>query len=337
MGRVDMTPMGPPDILTDWTATPVWWAVMIVATAAYLVGIARCGRAGGAWPWSRTAAWSGAMALLVVTLNSSAATFAHHLFWMHMITHLLLIMVIPLLLVLAQPVRLAMESSGPVGAGRVRTVMTHRVTRFVTSPAFSVPVYAAVLVGTHLTGFQQAMSEHGWIHTSETVVYIVSGYLLLLPTIGGEFSGHDLSHPVRFVTLLIAMGPDTLVGIVLMLTDRPLAPAYGESRLGWGPDALADQNIAGAIMWFGGDGLMMLLLVLVAGQWIRAETHRKPGEARRVSWLDRARQEATLATGSQGDATGDSYDIDGDDAALAAYNARLAALHAAEGASRTRR
>ncbi|MGU3291437.1 cytochrome c oxidase assembly protein [Williamsia sp. M5A3_1d] len=326
-----------PDLLTDWTSTPVWWAVMVVATAAYLLGVQRSRRAGVVWPWARTAAWVGAMALLVVTLNSSAAAFAHHLFWMHMITHLLLIMVIPLLLVSAQPVRLAMESSGPVGAGRVRAVMTHRITRFFTSPAFSVPVYAAVLVGTHLTGFQQAMSEHMWIHDGEMVLYLVSGYLLLLPTIGGEFSGHDLSHPVRFVTLLIAMGPDTLVGIVLMLTDRPLAPAYGESRLGWGPDALADQNIAGAIMWFGGDGLMMLLLVLVAGQWIRAETHRTPGEARRVSWLDRARQEATLATAADGDSTGDTYDIDGDDAALAAYNARLAALHAAESSPRARR
>ncbi len=325
-----MAPMTRPDLLGDWTMTPAWWVVMAVATVLYLRGV-RCSARTGSTPWPvhRTLSWFGAMAMLVVSLNSGVAMYAHHVFWVHMLVHLMLIMVIPVLLVVAQPIRLALDTLGPSGAQRLRAVMTHRITRFLTSPAFSVPLYVAVLVGTHLTGFQQAMSAHMWIHTTESVVYLLSGYLLLLPTIGGEFSGHDLSHPVRFVTLLISMGPDTLVGVVLMLTDRPLAPAYGDSRMGWGPSALSDQSIAGAIMWFGGDGLMMLLLVLVAGQWIRSETHPDPNRPRRQSWLDNARRSATMgfderATSVSGD------DLDSDEAALAAYNARLAEMYQRE-------
>ncbi|GGF14817.1 hypothetical protein GCM10007298_08670 [Williamsia phyllosphaerae] len=326
-----MSPMTRPDLLSDWTITPAWWAVMAVTTALYLIGVRRAAhRSPTTWPVYRTLSWFGAMVILVVALNSGVAMYSHHLFWVHMLVHLMLIMVIPLLLVVAQPIRLGLDTLGPTGAQRLRGFMTHRVTRFFTSPAFSVPLYAAVLVGTHLTGFQQAMSENMWIHETESVVYLVSGYLLLLPTIGGEFSGHDLSHPVRFVTLLISMGPDTLVGVILMLTDRPIAPAYGESRMGWGPSALADQNIAGAIMWFGGDGLMMLLLVLVAGQWIRAETHPDPDRPRRQSWLDSARRSATMGE------DGESDDIDSDEAALAAYNARLAKMYGDEPASRRR-
>lgn len=308
-----------PDLLTDWTVTWAWWAVIAVAVVGYAVGVVRVRR----WPVGRIAALAAAVVLLVVVLNSPVAAFAHHLFSVHMIVHLLLIMVIPLLVVLAQPIRLAVEASSETGARRIRAVLTFPVTRFLTSPAFTVPLYAAVLVGTHLTGFQQLISENMAVHEAETVLYLVSGYLFLLPCIGTEISGHELSHPVRFVTLLIAMGPDTLVGVVLMLTGTEIAPAYAASRMGWGPDPLADQSLAGAIMWFGGDGLMMCLLLVVAAQWIRSDRTRDPSEPRRTSWLDSARREATIGDGSGGPES----DLDDDEAALAAYNARLRELH----------
>ncbi|GAA2061217.1 cytochrome c oxidase assembly protein [Williamsia deligens] len=310
-----------PDLLTSWTVTWTWWVVIAVVVGAYVVGSARV----RPWPVGRSAAMAGAVVLLVAVLNSPLAVFSHHLFSVHMIVHLLLIMVIPLLLVLAQPIRLAVEASSPTTSARIRGFMTFPVTRFVTSPAFTVPLYAAVLVGTHLTGFQQVMGQHSWVHESETVLYLVTGYLFLLPCIGTEISGHQLSHPVRFVTLLIAMGPDTMVGVVLMLTATEIAPVYSASRMGWGPDPLADQSLAGAIMWFAGDGLMMVLLLVVAGQWIRTDRSRDPSEPRRTSWLDNARREATLGSPTAGD--DDTTDMDDDDAALAAYNARLREMH----------
>lgn len=64
-------------------------------------------------------------------------------------------------------------------------------------------------------------------------------------------------------------------------------------------------------MWFGGDGLMMVLMVVVAGQWIRS------GDLRSVSlgpWLDRIVFQATLGTQDDG-----SIHLDNDEAALAAY------------------
>jgi putative membrane protein len=108
------------------------------------------------------------------------------------------------------------------------------------------------------------------------------------------------------------MGPDTLVGIILMMTGSALAPAYAASRVWW-PIALVDQAAAGAIMWFGGDGLMMAL----GGRWIASgDASRRLGP-----WLDRIRNQTVLGADSDSD-----IDID-DDAALDAYNTRLAALH----------
>ncbi|WP_237421835.1 cytochrome c oxidase assembly protein [Gordonia sp. SID5947] len=317
-----------PDFWTSWTATPIVWVLLAVATLAYAVGAIRVGH----WPVSRSASWVLAMALFVVSLNSGVASFAHHLFWMHMVVHLLMITVIPLFLVLAQPIRLCSLALGARGGTAVERAMTSSAIRFITAPMFTVPLYTAVLVLTHLTGFQQQMSEHMWIHQSELVLYLVSGYLLLLPLVGDELTGHDYSYAARFVTLLVAMGADTFVGVILMLTSYEIAPAFSASRAGWGaesilnPSAMADQSAAGAIMWWAGDGLMMCLLVFLAWEWIRAEglgRGRQDSAARhlgkvRPSFLESARRDA-LGT--------DSVDVDDDEAALAAYNARLAAMH----------
>ena len=57
---------------------------------------------------------AGGMVVLVVALNSSMAVYAHSLFWVHMLVHLILIMVAPVLLVWAQPVRLVRDARRPI-------------------------------------------------------------------------------------------------------------------------------------------------------------------------------------------------------------------------------
>ncbi|MGH3814844.1 MAG: cytochrome c oxidase assembly protein [Pseudonocardiaceae bacterium] len=68
-----------------------------------------------------------------------------------------------------------------------------------------------------------------------------------------------------------------------MLTEYPLAPSTMLMRPGWGPTLIEDQHWAGAIMWVGGDGLMLLLMVAVAVQW-----SARGSQARLGDWLESA-------------------------------------------------
>lgn len=306
-------------ILGAWTWSPVVDLIVALGVCSYLTAVIRHRRAGHDWPWHRLGCALAAALLLIVTANSALAVYGHQLFWVHMLVHLLLIMVIPALVIFAQPIRLLHDSGRPGVRTAVERVVNSRCFRLFTTPWVTVPIYAAVLVLTHLTGFQQAMSEHMWIHHGEQLLYLVAGYLLFLPLLGGELTATPRMPPfLRFVVLAICMGPDTLVGVVLMMTGSPIAPAYAESR-DWGPPALTDQALAGAIMWFGGDGLMMIFMVVVGGLWVASGDR----EVSLGPWLDRIRAQSTL-----GADVDPSMDIDDDDAALRAYNARLAALHA---------
>lgn len=311
-----MQPPRWPQLLGDWTATPIASLVIGLVFVAYLWMAWRCTRDGGRWSAVRLLAAAGAVLSLVLAINSPLAVYGANLFWAHMLVHLLMIMVVPVLVVAAQPIKLAHSCfPRPVDA-----LVSSRPFRFVTHPAFTVPLYAITIVGTHLTGFPQLMVTHMWVHNLELILYFVSGYLLFLPLVGDEMTGRRLPHPMRFGLLAICMLPDTVVGVALMMTSTVLAPAFADSRMGWGPSALTDQNAAGAIMWVGGDGLMMLLMLVVAREWIATR------DGSMGSWLDGIRQRETIGTTPDADRP-DGTGIDADDAALAAYNAKLAALH----------
>ena len=306
------------DVLTTWTFSPVADVVLLLAAFGYMGLVVRLWRRGERWPPVRIVSWCAALVCLVLVLDSAVAIYAHQLFTAHMVVHLMMITVIPALLVWAQPIRLLHQGGGRHTRGVIDRARLRWPWRALLSARLTVPLYAAVLALTHLTGFQQAMATHMWIHDAELLLYLVSGYLLLVPLAGEELSVEPpWPYGLRLLVLAVCVGPDTLVGVTLMMSSTVLAPAYAASR-SWGPDALTDQNIAGVIMWLGGDGLMMLLMVLVAGLWVRSgNSARSFGP-----WLDGVRRRATLGEFASG-----GGDIDDEQAALDAYNARLAALH----------
>ncbi len=305
-------------LLRVWTFAPVTDGLIAVLIGGYFALVFCHRRAGHDWPAARSACALAAASFMILAANSALAVYGRQLFSAHMVVHLLLIMVVPAFAVWAQPIRLLRDAGGPRTAAAVERLEACSTFRFLTSPWFTAPFYAAVLVLTHLTGFQQAMSQHMWIHHSEQALYVLAGYLLFLPLLGAELTAAPLAPFLRFVVMAFCMGPDTLVGVVLMMTRSPVAPAYAASR-DWGPTALADQSLAGAIMWFGGDGLMMVLMLVVAGQWM-VSGDRAVGLG---PWLDRIRASSLLPDDGYA-----ALDIDEDEAALAAYNARLAELHA---------
>jgi putative membrane protein len=73
------------------------------------------------------------------------------LFWIHMIQHVLLCMVVPPLLILGRPLGL-LRTAGPAQPRRAaEPALRSRTVSALTFPAAGLAVYAAVITGTHLT------------------------------------------------------------------------------------------------------------------------------------------------------------------------------------------
>jgi cytochrome c oxidase assembly factor CtaG len=315
---------------TEWQFAPVVTASVAVLAILYLVGIARVRRRHPARPWPALRSLSFFAGLLAVVLatESSIGAYDDVLFSVHMVQHLMLIMVAPPLMVAGRPVTLLLHASRNPLHTWTKTVIRSRVVSAVTCPPVAAILYAATIVGTHLTGFMNLTLQHEGIHDAEHVLYLVVGYLYFLPLLGSEPIRWKMSFPSRFLLLALSMPVDTFVGVVLLQANHELFGAYAKTGRTWGPSLLSDLHAGGAIMWVGGDAIMFVLVLCVFVVFMRDKrAHGSMGD-----WLEGARSQAlqdnvSHAGGSAPQRSnlrrGQTVD---DDEHLAAYNDYLARL-----------
>ena len=194
-----------------------------------------------------------------------------------------------------------------------------------THPFVGMAVYAVVIFYTHLTPFMDHMAHDPALMTAEQVAYVAAGWLMLLPLIGQEPIRWQTPYLLRLALLVVAMIPDTFVGIILLQTEKDPFPAYMAMRPSWATSSVHDLQIGGALMWSAGDGLMMCLCIGLVISLIAGGTRDQVlGD-----WLESVRtstfEDHVARTGGHLTA-GRRATIDDDDDALAAYNAMLGRL-----------
>lgn len=285
------------------------------------------------WPLGRTLSWLAGLAVIAVATLSSVGVYDDLLFWVHMVQHLLLIMVAPVLLVLGRPGILALHASrNPVHMLLKRVFRSWPVT-VITCPPVAAAAYAATVILTHLTGFMNLVLTDQTVHDGEHLLYLVVGFVYFLPAIGDEPIRWRLSYPARAALVLVSMPVDTLTGVVLTMYPSNPWPAYAAVHQAWMPSLVTDVHWGGAVMWIGGDAIMAVLMVIVAVWWARAAGTSKAS----LGWLEAARHAAlaehTRAPAGAGPGpeagAGPSRpraDVDNDEDTRAAYNAWLAGL-----------
>jgi cytochrome c oxidase assembly factor CtaG len=311
-----LSPLTWSSLLTTWRLEPGWLVACALLAIAYLNARRRSGRRSTVRPWRGVAFVLGCVSLWA-TVASGVGAYAMSVFWMHMVLHLTLIMIVPALLVLGHPLTVVVE--GPSYRGcppLLRAALSSRLSGVLTHPLTGLVVYTATIIGTHLTGFMDQMARHDWLMTGEQVLYVAAGWWFLLPLIGEEPIRYRPPYLLRMVLLVAAMVPDTIVGIVLLQSSSVPFPAMMAAHPTWAPAALDDVQIGGGLMWAAGDGLMMAIAVALMISVICS-----PDRQRLLlgSWLERVRA-AAVGTGID-----DGPGIDSE-ASREAYNRRLSRL-----------
>ncbi len=127
---------------------------------------------------------------------------------------------------------------------------------------------------------------HENVHNAEHLLYLVVGYLYLLPLIGSEPIRWRLSYPIRLIFLFIAMPVDAFTGVALgSYSSDPFPVTSGMRSRTWGPSPLDDVHIGGAVMWVGGSAIMFVLIMFTFLAWTRQS---QSVDSR--GWLETARR-----------------------------------------------
>ena len=201
------------------------------------------GRGGG-----RRRFWPG-VACVVVALQSGIDAYDDRLLSVHMVQHMLLLMLAPLLLLGGRPALLAAAPRSAAGAA-LRSPAAAADSRADASRGRASASSRSRRAGTHLPAFYDATLRHAALHELEHACTCSPGC-----SCGGRCSTairsprQRLSGLGRLVYVIVAMLPMALVGAYLNRAPDARLPGLRPPARALGISARDDQQQAGAIMW----------------------------------------------------------------------------------------
>jgi putative copper resistance protein D len=302
---------GPPTvarILFDWRFDLIFGSAALVFAALYVAALVRLARRGDKWPPGRTLSWMLGCLVLLFATSSGVGRYMPAMFSMHMVVHMCLSMLIPILLVLGAPVTLALRAlpaagrDDPPGMREWLLAALHsRLSRFLTNPVVATVLFVAGFYGLYLSNlFDSTASSHAG-HLAMNLHFLLSGYLFYWVVIGVDPTPRPIPPLAKVAVVFASLPLHAFFGVVLMGTKKVLGADYYRSLgLSWHTDLLGDQRLGGGIAWAAGEFPLVIVMLALLIQWARSDR-------RTATRLDRAAERD-------------------DDAELVAYNAMLAQL-----------
>lgn len=249
--------------LNQWHFGPLAIVMMAVAGAVYLAGVRRIGQ----WPAPRSISFTLGLLVTFLATQSVIGVYDMSRHAAHMVQHLLLIMVAAPLFAFAAPLEL-LRRAVPACERLFQTLPV----RIVLNPIIGFALYAVFIPASHLSGLFDLMLRSMWFHHFEQIAFLVSGYLFFRHAIGVE-NESELHPGLRLVYVMAAVPIDTVTGLALAMSSHNPFPSYLNSMRS-PHEILSDIHLGGAIMWIGGDALMLLLLIPLVVRWLKFETAR---------------------------------------------------------------
>ena len=295
------------DWLTVWRIDWLWFGVALLAVTLYLLGVETMRKRGDSWPVLRTICWVLGWVLFVWATSGAPGVYGRLLFSVHMVMHMTVAMAVPILLVLAAPVTLALRTlksrrDNTLGPRELLLAMVHsRYLSVIGNPVVaSVIFFGTLIVFYYSPLFELALRTHTG-HVLMITHFLLAGYLFAWVLVGVDPGPKRWPSALLLVILFGTISFHAFFGVALTTGSTLLAPAFFEGlHLPWAVDLLSDQRTGGAVAWGIGELPTLVLALLVTLAWVRSDG----AESKR---LDR------------------QADRD-EDAELKAYNAHLAAM-----------
>jgi putative membrane protein len=264
-------PIEPGTLLTRWSWTPFALLGCGAGAAWYLAASRRVVASGTPVSSRRTAAFLSGIAVLVIALASPIDTYADVSFTVHMVQHLLLSFVAPPLLALGAPIALALRASSPRTRSRLRGWLRGRTARALANPVVGFVAFATLPFVVHFSPLFDLALRNAWVHAGEHLLLLAVGAIYWWPLVGADPIPHRPSHAARVLSMLLMLPAQSFLALAISSASAPLYATYAALPAPFGPNALADQRAAAAVMWVVGAILTISFALLAADAWRRAE------------------------------------------------------------------
>jgi putative membrane protein len=205
-----------------------------------------------------------------------------YLFVVHMVQHMLLTYVAPLVLLLATPEWLARLV---LGRGRVK-----RVFDFLARPVPAALAFNVVLLFTHAPFMVNLAVSNAAVHYLVHTAMVATAFMMWIP-VAGPLPELRLSYPGQMLYLFVISIVPTVPAGWLTFADGAVYSAYDIPARLWGQSVTDDQQLAGFVMKVVGGGFIWLVITIRFFQWASrySDTDKaidQAGPAHELTWSD---------------------------------------------------
>jgi putative copper resistance protein D len=277
-----------------------WLSVLlIVAAGLYLYGVQRLRMRGDHWPLARTVAFlAGGLGSIALVTVTGVEAYDTTLLSAHMVQHMVLAMIAPIFLALGAPVTLALRTLPQRWRRRLVAVLHSRAAKVLAFPLVSYGIFVGNPFVLYFTDLYRLSLAHEWLHQIVHAHFILSGCLFFWPLLGLDPLPGRWPYPGRALLMLLSTPFHAILGLTIMDGRTPIAGGWYQSlHLSW-VDAAADQQLAGGILWAGGELVSVTMLGVLVVQWMRQADKEARNVDRRLDLTAAARRAAVATAGA---------------------------------------
>ena len=181
-----------------------------------------------------------------------------YLYFVHMVQHTLLTLVVPPVMLLATPEWLARLV---IGRGRVAAAV-----RRLARPVPAGLAFNGLALLSHWQVIVNTSSSNGLFHYGMHSALVITAVLFWLP-VCGPFPELRISQPGQMIYLFVASIIPTVPGGWLTFAEGAVYSVYDIPERLWGIDVTSDQQIAGLVMKLGAGTYLWTLIALIFFSW----------------------------------------------------------------------
>ncbi|MXY91865.1 MAG: cytochrome c oxidase assembly protein [Caldilineaceae bacterium SB0670_bin_27] len=274
-------------LLQSWDLSPEILVPLALLGALHFAGWLRLrrrsvGRFANRW---RLASYTGGILILALALLSPIAVLSGQLFSIHMVQHLLLMMVAPPLLLLANPFPTflwALPTRMRVAVATAFRRLAHwlavnsffgRTVLKATSPGSAWALYVLIFFAWHDGNAYSLALQFGFLHGLEHFTFVGAALLFWWHVTAAAPRIHPKPAQWMRVAYVLAMiPPNMLLGVALSFAQTPIYPYYESVPRLYGLSVMDDQVWGGLIMWIPGSMMYVIAaLALLARLLVTAE------------------------------------------------------------------
>ena len=160
-----------------------------------------------------------------------------------------------------------------------------------TFPPLTFLLYVISPWALYFSGWYDASLESTYVHEAMHVHLVIVGCLFFWPLVGIDPVPGRVAYPFRLLLVFMTLPFHAFLGVTIMGETRLIGgdwyPELHEGPMGaWLPDPLADQHLAGGILWGSGDLLGLVIFGVLFAQWVRSSLKEGAREDRRLDLLE---------------------------------------------------